>query len=203
MAGVQLADHFADDVSQVGAVVDVLDHRGVLLSDRSPIQSVHVRVVEVVALCAPRLLEDLRPLGAWIDEHLELPNVDRPVADFGRLVRRHDAPTTFRGATRSLIEEFLAIAGQCVGADAFEEWRGGALLQLIALEARAGSSVRHRLHVEERSGGAGTQVAEVAGRNPEGKDALADAVKIDANCRRARIRSWLRCQRDARVCSRA
>src|SRR5207237_8218916 len=105
-------------------------------------------------------LEDLRPLGAWIDEHLELPNVDRPVADFGRLVRRHDAPTSFRGATRSLVEEFLAIAGQCVGGAAFGEWRGGSLLQLLALEARRGSSVRHRLHVEERSGGAGSEVVE-------------------------------------------
>ena len=52
---------------QVGARREVRQERRVLLPHRRPVGAVHVRVVEVVAVDPPGLVEDLRPLGARVD----------------------------------------------------------------------------------------------------------------------------------------
>jgi hypothetical protein len=67
VAGVQLADHLADDVGQVGAVVDVVHQRRVLGAYGRPVHAVHVGREEEVAHLPPRLVEHLVPLGVPID----------------------------------------------------------------------------------------------------------------------------------------
>ena len=60
----QLAHHLREDVGQLAAFGDAIDQRGVLGPDGGPVHAVHLAVVEVVALEAPRLGEHLPPLVA-------------------------------------------------------------------------------------------------------------------------------------------
>src|SRR5438105_363585 len=165
MADGELPTRERDEISKVGPVADVRDQRAVFVIHRLPVRTVHLRVIEVIALRAPGFLEDLRPLGAWIDEHLELADVDGAVAHLGRLVGGDDAPATLRRAARGLIQQLLPVAGERIRTNTLENRRRHALLELVALKTRRTPGVRHRLEIKECSGGAGAQVAELAGRN--------------------------------------
>src|SRR5205085_5472587 len=133
---------------------------------------------------------------AWIDEHLELPNVDRAVADFRGLVGCDDSPAALRCAARGLIEELFPVGRERVRANALEERSRRALLDREALEAQAGRRVRRRFGVIERARRARLEIAEIARGNGQRENALADAREIDAHRRGSRIGPRLRRKRD-------
>jgi len=63
------ADH-RDQVTQICAMTNISQQRFVFLIDCLPIRAVHLRIVEILTLNAPRFAIDLRPLGARINSHL-------------------------------------------------------------------------------------------------------------------------------------
>ena len=69
---IQLADQLADDEIHVPPRHRVVDQAAVLRAHRGPVHAVHSGVVEIVALEAPRVVEDLTPLGARVDGRLHL-----------------------------------------------------------------------------------------------------------------------------------
>ena len=124
-------------------MADVRQQRAVLVVDRLPVGAVHLRVVEILALNAPRLAEDLRPLGARIDPRFELRDVDRASPTFAGRSVRDDAPAAAVLAAAGLIQQLLAIRREREGANALEERRRCALLELVSVQAeRAGASRR-------------------------------------------------------------
>src|SRR5713226_9453037 len=88
----QLAADSGDEITEIGTVPNERHERTVLLVDRVPVGAVHRRIVEVLALDAPRLVEDLCPFGAWLDADLGLRQIEQTVPDFGGALRRHDPP---------------------------------------------------------------------------------------------------------------
>src|SRR2546426_9931939 len=109
MADSQLAAHSCDQISQVRAMPDVLEERAVFFVHCLPIRTVHLCVVEELALNAPRLTKNLRPLGSRIDQSLELRHVDRAIANFGWAVRRHDTPAASGRTATCLIQKLLLV----------------------------------------------------------------------------------------------
>src|SRR5207247_2517975 len=58
----ELRNHFADYVVQVRAMSHVLQQRLVLLAQRHPVITMHVRNIEEVAVTPPYFVKDLVPL---------------------------------------------------------------------------------------------------------------------------------------------
>src|SRR5689334_13987376 len=195
MADGELAARERNEITEIGAMSDVWQEGAVFIVNRLPVGAVHLGVIEVVALRAPRFLEDLRPLRARIDEHLELPEVDDAVADLRRLVRRDNSPPCLRRAARRLIEQLLVIARERVRSDALEDWRRHPLLERVFLQLRHPAGVRLRVEIEERTRGTSAQVTEVAGRNAYRQNALGNAFEVDADLRRRRVGARLRRER--------
>jgi hypothetical protein len=122
VARVELADHLGDDVVEVGAVRDVGEQRSVPGAQLLPVVAVHVLDVEVVAEEAPRLGEQLLPLGLRVEIHHQAR-------------RRHGLRVTgFGGAVQFeraalLHEELLVVCRESVAVDAARDLLGLALLQ--------------------------------------------------------------------------
>ena len=70
MRGVELGDHFADDIIEVAPVRDPGQERLVSLADRRPVGPAHAGVPVEVTLDSPGLAQELRPLFLWIGAHL-------------------------------------------------------------------------------------------------------------------------------------
>src|SRR6185369_5573490 len=105
----KLAADGGDQIREVRAMLNIRQERFVLFIDRLPIVSVHLRVVKIVTLDAPRLAEDLRPLGSRIDQRFELGNVNCSIANLGRdrTIERNDSPSVPRAG--GLIQHLLPI----------------------------------------------------------------------------------------------
>ena len=67
MADGQLAEHPPDDAVEVVASGQVGQKDGVLLLYRGPVGPVHARIVKIVAVNPPCLIEHLSPLGCRVD----------------------------------------------------------------------------------------------------------------------------------------
>ncbi len=76
VGGVQLRDEFPEHVVDVPARHGVLEQLAVALAHLVPVHAVHARVVEIVALQPPRVVEDLPPLGHRVNRRLEVAGVD-------------------------------------------------------------------------------------------------------------------------------
>ena len=72
MADVELGDHFAEDIVEVAAVRDVGEEGAVLAPECVPVVAMEVGDVEVVAVFAPDLGEDLRPFLGGVDVGVEV-----------------------------------------------------------------------------------------------------------------------------------
>ena len=99
---------------------DVLDERTVAIADRLPVESVHTRVVEVIARDAPRLVVDLQPLRAQIHPRHEVVGGQRAVAREVLLVGRDDpdravAPVEHTAAVLRDCERFVDVTDHEVG----------------------------------------------------------------------------------------
>src|SRR2546423_15625613 len=94
--------------------------RPILFKDCLPIVPMKLRIVEVLALDAPRLAINLFPLGARIDLHLELGYVERAIAHLNRnrAIGGHDSPTGSAAGAR-LIKKFLLVVRKRVRTNAF------------------------------------------------------------------------------------
>src|SRR5690348_12104961 len=112
MSDGELTARERDEITKVRTMPDVRQERRVLLVHGLPIRAVHLGVVEVIALRPPGFLEDLGPLRARIDEHLELADVERALTDFARLVGSDNSPAALRRTARRLIQQLLVIARQ-------------------------------------------------------------------------------------------
>ncbi len=72
MGGVELADHLGQEHVELGTSVDVGEEPLVIGLHPVPIDTVQVRIVEVILDDAPRLVEDLLPLGTAVELHPRL-----------------------------------------------------------------------------------------------------------------------------------
>src|SRR5579862_1349974 len=88
----------------------------VLVVDGLPVIAVHLGVVEILTLRAPRVTEYLGPLGLGVDDGLEPIDIERAIAGLGRLISGYNAPLTAVG----VIEKLLVIGGDRVEADALD-----------------------------------------------------------------------------------
>jgi hypothetical protein len=131
MADRQLSASLRDDVPQVRSVIHEGKERTVLRPYGIPVGTVHLGIVEELALHPPRFAEDLSPLDVRIHPRLQLCHVDHAVANLRRLVGGHHAPS--RRTTGCLIEDLLSIGRHNVRANAVDEHCGRAVLELISL----------------------------------------------------------------------
>src|SRR6185503_266014 len=171
-------------VRKIRSMTDEFEHRAISVVDRLPVRAVHLCVVEVLALDAPGLAKDLRPLGAWFDQALELSDVDRAITNLCRPIGGDDPPASTRGTAASLIQQLLLVRRERVRPNALEERSGRAFLQLIALQSQSSSGTaagHHRFSVIERPGRSRNKVTVVSRRYSERQDPLTDACNIDAH----------------------
>src|SRR6266487_3229785 len=103
----QLTANHRDQITEVGAMTYVGEQRAILLKDRLPIIAVKLWIVEVLTLNSPGLAINLFPLGARIDLHFQLSDVEWSIADLNRsrAISRHDSPT----GPPALIEKFFLV----------------------------------------------------------------------------------------------
>ena len=134
----------------------------------------HVVHVEEVALVAPGLAEDLRPLGRRIDLHAQAAQVEGALAGGGLAAGVDDLP----GVALPAQQQLLAVAGHGEDGDARGHGLGLAVLQLVAVQGQA-RLVGHVLGVEEHPRLARGQVAVGPRRHVEGQDALVQAGEVD------------------------
>src|SRR5262245_33862039 len=82
MAHCQLAEPPADHAVDIARGSQVRQEHFILGLHGGPIGAVHVGIVEVVAIDAPRFFEDLLPFGTGFDSHFDSIEV-QPSAAFG------------------------------------------------------------------------------------------------------------------------
>src|SRR5687768_11838471 len=67
----KFATYLSDHIAKIGAMAHVLDKRAILVVNSLPVRAVHLGVVKIFALDAPCFTEDLFPLRARINAHLD------------------------------------------------------------------------------------------------------------------------------------
>jgi len=184
---VELADELAEDVHHVLAAGGPLQERQVARVHGGPVEPVHARLVEEVALHPPRLVEDLPPFGPRVDPDLQVGQ--RQLVGFR--FRRFELQ---RGQLRPLpANDPLAVTGEPEVVRTLEQ---AALLAGVESEGAqipgAGPAILEP--VEVAVGGvevvqralAGGQLAVVTPRQRHGLDPFGQAVEIDDNAGRSR-----------------
>src|SRR5207244_4611144 len=141
-------------------------------------------------LNAPWLAINLFPLGARIDLHFQLRDVDWSITHLNRnwAISSNDSPTGSTSGAR-LVKKFLLVIRKRVGANPFDERRGRALFELISLQAQRWRYRRGRqdwFSIVETSSCARGEIAVITGGNVHGNYSLPDAIKVDANVCSAR-----------------
>ena len=112
MAHCQFAEHPLHHAREVLPHADIRQKDFVFGLHRSPVVAVHVRVVEIIAVDAPRLVEHLPPLGHRIDLHRDL--VERQFV-FGGIDLFADVGD--RPGVLDLQQDALAVAGELEAVD--------------------------------------------------------------------------------------
>src|SRR5215217_3257246 len=107
MPNCQFAADHGDQVAQVCSMTDKTQQRLVFVIDRLPVCAVHVCVVEIFTLNAPRFAVNLRPLGAWINAHLQLGYVQWTITNLRWSFSRDNTPTV--GAVAGLVQQLFLI----------------------------------------------------------------------------------------------
>ena len=176
MADVELAHHPLDDALDIGFRRSIGEERLVFLLVRNPVHAVHARRVEIIAIDAPRFVEDLFPFRARIDLHLNIRGREAELAGCGCWARRCDGPRALQR-----IEHLLSVSGDFVLADVREKRILLALGEIVAVQHAVAIGTPHEV---EHSRFAGLEIGEVGRRNRQGDDALLDPVEVDARQRR-------------------
>ena len=156
---------------------EVRQERRVLRLHRLPVAPVHARVVEEVAVDPPGLVEDLRPLGARVDAHLDGVELQLPVAvlavglALALLPGRSDAPAFLHAR-----QELLAVEGDLVVVDLGGDRLGLAALRVPLLESRLPVGVAEE---PDLAGVRRGERGDLGGRDREVDDAEREAVAVD------------------------
>ena len=126
----KLAEHPLHHSRQVLAHGDIRQKHFILRFHCFPVIAVHVRVVEVVAIDSPCLIENLPPLGHWID-------LDLNVFDRKLVLRRIDffADVGDRKAVLHLHQHAFAVAGELESINLLDQRILFALRQAVVREA--------------------------------------------------------------------
>src|SRR6185437_456266 len=161
----------------------------ILLINLLPIRAVHVHVVEILTLNAPRFPVDLCPLGTRIDLRFQLRDIQWTSADFSRSFCCDNAPTVC--AIARLVQKFFPVRRDGIRTNAaLEKRRGRTILQLVTLQTQCSRRSHNEWFcVEECSGSAAGEIAVVTRRNVHSEHSLRDPVEIDAN---NGLRIWIR-----------
>ena len=139
-----LGAHVVEQIVQIGAMVHEWQELSVHLLHLRPVAAVLVRYVEVVALVAPALVEDLLELLARVEIHPQA-DVEASLARLRRVAVRVDEEEVDGGATR----------GSAAASAAATAATTGAIEQLAAVGADRGTRP-HRSRTSrhaDRSGG--------------------------------------------------
>ena len=173
----EFGDHLAEHVVEIGAVADVGEQRLVLGAQGVPVVAVHVRHVEVIAVAAPDLAEDLGVFGLGLDQREQAVGADALGLRFcrleiDRLVRlvvadQHGAAI---GGERQIVD-----AREHVAALAFLErprLQGGLERPLAAVVRRVADHVQDGLPGHRDPG-------DVVRIDRRARDALVDAIEVD------------------------
>src|SRR5688572_16089900 len=123
MAHREFAPDARYQVCQVGAVTNVGEQGTILFINRLPICAMHLGIVKILALDAPRLFKDLFPLRAWINSHFDLGHADWTIASLSGPLGSDDTPVC-TSSSGGLIKKLLLITRDNVRANTFQEWRG-------------------------------------------------------------------------------
>src|SRR5262249_57075022 len=131
MSDGDLGAHVVEQVIEVGAVVHIRQQLAIHLLHLRPIGAVHVRNVEIIALVAPSLIEDLFELLFRIEVHAQR-HVESPLARLRGLAisiyeeeretsasaRALAATTTSSAeATAGAVDQLLAVSAQVILGD--------------------------------------------------------------------------------------
>ncbi len=182
MAHVQLANHFTDDVGEVGPMIDVGDQRFVLVVNRLPIDPVHARVEEEVAHLPPAFVVDLLPFLAAIELHVHPGYVQR-FTDADRTSGQiNDGVLALHGD-----KHLLLIGGDLIAVDIAKR-RFLARVQVVVVQYRVGIAGAGTLVIENA---AGPDEMVIVGRlNRQAQDAVLQTVGVHLD-RRAFFFRWI------------
>ena len=183
MAHGQLAAHPLDQAVQVRAAGQLGQEDGVLVAHGFPVHAMHARIIEIVAVDAPHLVENLRPLGARIGLHLD--GVDLDLAFAGRQQFARGGP---HGPVVLVAVQQLLAVGRDVEIVRFRHH--GFRLALLQVEALHGLLAVAFAQQEDLPRGARLQPGELRGRQRQVDDARGDAVEIDVDGRHGSHRDF-------------
>ena len=167
---------------------DVRQERAVLRPHRRPVEAVHVRDVEEVALEAPGLVEDLPPFGRRIEQHRHRIELQEAVPGLGRRrprLRVENAVLLVGG-----VDHLGAVGREVVASHTGDQHCVLALLQIERVHHILGRPVI--APAPQRRGRAGHVIDERRARGEvrqrsrlhrEGDDPVLDAVEIDPDRR--------------------
>src|SRR5665647_1501435 len=80
------------EIAEVSTVTHEGQQLAVFRENSLPVGAVHFGVIKKVALYAPRLVKDFRPLDGRIDPHFHLRDIERSISDLCRFFCRDNAP---------------------------------------------------------------------------------------------------------------
>src|ERR1043165_4924938 len=127
----ELRDHFTDHVIESRTMGHILQQRLVLLAQRDPVEAVHIRHIEPVAITSPNLVEDLVP---FFSRHA----IDIQTRSRNGLARsfalRRRVVKVVSGSLSN--ENFRAVVRKRVAAHVVDERRLLAILQRINAQRR-------------------------------------------------------------------
>ena len=86
----KFAAHPLNHTIQITASGQVWQEGFVLLFHGRPVGAVHVWCIEIVAVDSPRFVQDLRPLGSWLDPDFDAINVQLAFPCFRLFCCRND-----------------------------------------------------------------------------------------------------------------
>jgi hypothetical protein len=195
-------------------MIHVRQQLAVHLFHLRPIGAVHVRHVEIIALVAPTLVEDLFELFFRIEVHAQR-HAEPPLALLRRLTigvhqekrgagcgagaRAATTPPAAESAAGA-IDQLVAVRAHVIIGDSGHELRGATVAQTIALQRAPTASSEAASATFASSGGfevidrarhARAQLRILAfGHARHGDDALLQSLEIYLNCDRRARRAW-------------
>ncbi len=171
MGGADLADQLTQDRVEIPAGHGALNQRAVQLAHGLPIDTVQIRVIEEVAVGTPDIVEDLPPLGARLDGHLQI-GIELLLEP---LPRAHidDVETAARH------QHLLAVGGDRVVACPLDDHLLFARLQVPGNDRRGLAGAAARQAREQHLAGHGAKPTVVTGLRRQHNDAALQPLDVD------------------------
>src|SRR3954462_1634041 len=192
MPDVEFADQFAHQIGEIVAMVNKWHQLPILLTNRFPIEPVHVRRVEEVAHVAPGFVVDLGPLRVPIDHRIERTDFDPVILridlvlwqiDHGVILI--DLDQHLLAVVRDLVVVYVAEDGLLAFFNVVNAKRQ--LPRIPTATSLIVALVFLRTEVEDLAFD-DADIAIVTSRNLDADNAIVQAIKIDTGW----LRSWSR-----------